>query len=81
MFLFGLTCGLLGEFILARIMDSLSHRSAMRIKYDCNKCAYKCNGYHCFKMRQELAESVIEDADTIEGGEYEVLDISGEGTD
>ena len=58
MFLLGLTCGLLAEFVLARIMDALGHRSAMRIKYDCQQCAYKCNGYHCYKMRQLIADDL-----------------------
>ena len=76
MFLLGLTCGLLAHFMLARIFDSLGHRSAMGIGYDCEKCAYKCNGYHCFKMRQEIAD------DLKNGGiADEVSDLSGQDSD
>ena len=76
MFILGLTCGLLGEFVLARIMDALGHRSAMRIKYDCSKCAYKCNGFHCYTMRQEIAD------DLKQGGIADgISDVSGQNRD
>ena len=64
--------GLFVEFILNRILDSISHKNAMKINYDCTRCNYKCNGYHCFKMRQEIAD------DLKQGGTNELPDVQGE---
>lgn len=73
MFISGLVFGVLAYFILARIIDTISHRHAMTIKYDCTCCKYRCNGYHCYVMRQEIAD-YHKKGDL----ENEVSDISGE---
>ena len=81
MFLTGFVAGLFFEFIVNRICDSISHHHAMRIGYDCDRCNYRCNGYHCYKMRQEIADGAIEGAYTIEGGNNEISDVPGEDPD
>ena len=65
--------GVIAQFILARVIDAISHNHAMKIGYDCDKCAFKCNGYHCYTMRKSAdLKGDVEDG---------ISDLSGKNSD
>lgn len=70
-----LLAGFLICFVFNRIGDASCKKAGRNCRYDCDKCATHCTGYHCYKMRQEIAETSKRDGDTVDGGINEVSDV------
>lgn len=73
----GIGAGFLVCFIFERLGEVISKAAGRKCRYDCDRCGAHCAGYHCFKMRQMLAEDAMKGEDTIEGDVDELSDIYG----